>query len=219
MYFNANLQPRLDNIKKSSGFLTYNEKIKIINDFEEDKKRGTDLNLCLDHGGGTVPGFELKKDQIIGKINNMIINKKGDLMINGEIYNNWNKFNEMRDDMSSKRKTYGVSVWIDLLNNPDHTGNDDLFNNKKLNHVAITTDPGLGEYGAYIHEWGYNKTKIDDIFRDTHYNINEPISFWDRFTPYPNSNISNENIDYKTNRNLKYVPDRLYNEWSKGIFL
>lgn len=218
MYFIANLQPRLNDINKVSGFLTYNEKKKIINEFEENKLNGKELYLCDEHGGGNKPGFQLSKNQHLGKVNDMIINQNGDLMINCEMFNN-EKYKKMKEEMLNKTQLYGVSVWIDLQSNPDTSDHNNLFLKKQLSHVAITIDPGLGDYGAYIHEWGENKLKIDNIFKDTHYKFSEKKDFWDIFTDYDHDNLNNINIDHPTSNNLKYAPNRLLNEWNNAELL
>jgi hypothetical protein len=213
MYFIANLQPKLYDVDRYSGFLNYNEKKKIINDFEKSKLKGNDLPICFEHGGGIKAGFKLPDDQIIGKVNEMIINKSGDLMINGQINKESKIYDQMRNDMFNKIKLYGVSIWIDLKRNSDN-----IFTDKQLNHVAITTDPALGKEGAYIHEWGENKLKIDNIFKDKHYNINDKPDFWNIFKEYPNNDISMDMIDHKTDKNLKYASENLLSKWSKGNF-
>lgn len=194
MYFIANLQPRLPESYDKYGFLTHDEKKIIIDKFSHNKTKGITLDICDDHAGGSKPGFVLDIDKKIGKINDMIINSNGDLMITGELFNNNNTTKAIVKEMSqTDGKDYGVSLWLDLLSD-DQKGS---FKNKNLNHVALTSSPGLGKYGSYIFEWGLKKEKIDDIFRDTYYNKKE-----------------------SDDSGLKYASKELLNLWNKGkIFL
>ena len=171
MYFIANLQPKLpDSHYEKYGFLTNEQKKIIIDKHAQNLKKGFSIDLCDEHGGGNKPGFQLKNDQKIGKIHDMIISQKGDLIVTGEMFGNNNKTPEMiKELLDKKSKDYGVSIWLDLEFNKDKK----TFDNKKLNHVAITKSPGLGEYGAYIYEWSYNKNKIDNILKDNYYKFND----------------------------------------------
>lgn len=169
MYFIANLQPNLPNeyINKY-GFLSHQEKKIIIDKFSKNKLKGLTLDLCDNHGGGENPGFILDQDKKIGKVNDMIITNKGDFMITGEMFNNNNKTELMIKEMSQiYGKDYGVSIWLDLLSDNNE------WKNKNLNHVAITKEPGLGQFGAYIYEWSFKKQKIDDILKNKYYEYGE----------------------------------------------
>lgn len=174
MYFIANLQPRLPESLNKYGFLTQDEKKIIIDKFSKNKLKGITLDICDDHGGGEKPGFKLEKDKKIGKVNDIIITSNGNLMITGEMFNNNNKTDLMIKEMSQiDGKDYGVSIWLDLLTD---NNNKSSWKNKNLNHVAITKEPGLGQYGAYIYEWSFKKQKIDEILKDKYYDYNNKDS-------------------------------------------
>lgn len=189
MYFIANLQPRLPESLNKYGFLTQDEKKIIIDKFSKNKLKGITLDICDDHGGGEKPGFKLEKDKKIGKVNDIIITSNGNLMITGEMFNNNNKTDLMIKEMSQiDGKDYGVSIWLDLLTDDN---NKSSWKNKNLNHVAITKEPGLGQYGAYIYEWSFKKQKIDEILKDKYYDYNNKdnglkyassdlLSLWDQ---------------------------------------
>jgi hypothetical protein len=192
MYFIANLQPRLpESFEDKYGFLTHNEKKIIIDKFSKNKLKGITLDICEDHAGGKNPGFTIDQDKKIGKINDMIINNNGDLMIIGELFGNHPQTKSIIKEMSqTDSKDYGVSLWLDLLKDDNSS-----FKNKNLNHVALTTSPGLGKYGSYIFEWSWKKEKIDNIFRDSYY-------------------------DYKNNseNGIRYASKDLLNIWNQGKF-
>jgi hypothetical protein len=198
MYFIGNLQPKsLPDYEISNGFLNYEEKKKVIKRFEELKKKGIILPICDEHGGGDKPGFKLSNDKIIGKINEIIINDQGSLLVLGELYKNNKITNNVFNELYSNKKDYGISLWIDLLLNPNMKSENDLFLEKNLNHVAVTKNPGLGYYGAYIYEYGKSKEKIENVFRDKYYKFKE------------------ENL----NNSERFASDELLNHWEKGIKL
>lgn len=192
MYFIANLQPKLPKSHyEKYGFLTIEQQKIIIDKHAQNLKKGFNIDLCDEHGGGNKPGFKLKDDQKIGKIHDMIISQNGNLMVTGEMFGNHEKTPEMiKELLDKKTKDYGISIWLDLEFNKD----TNTFDNKSLNHVAITKSPGLGEYGAYIHEWGPNKTKIDDILKDKYYKFNDTID------------------------GSRYASSDLKNNWNKSIY-
>ncbi len=215
MFFIANLQPRLLNVDRGTGFLTIKEKKEIINKFEEKKKNGISLNLCKDHAGGKKEGFELKKEEIIGNVNEMILNKNGELIISGELEKNNEIAKSINREMFFKKADYGVSLWLDLKMNNKSKSIDDLWERKELNHVALTTKPGLGKYGSYIIEWGIKKDKIDEILRDKYFNIDEKN---DEKQIYPQQQQDSQKIDIDSNENFKYASKELLERWKKGIF-
>jgi len=217
MFFIANLQPRLLNVDRGTGFLTIKEKKEIIEKFEEKKKNGLSLNLCKDHAGGKKEGFELSKDSIIGKVNEMILNKKGELMITGELEKNNEIAKSINREMFFKKEDYGVSLWLDLKMNNKSKSIDDLWLKKELNHVALTTKPGLGKYGSYIIEWGIKKEKIDEILRDKYFNLNEKNND-DEINKQIYTKEDNQKIDIDSNENFKYASKELLERWKKGIF-
>lgn len=214
MYFIANLQPRLLNVDRVTGFLTIKEKKEIIEKFEEKKKNGIPLNLCKDHGSGKKEGFELKKDEIIGNVNEMILNKKGELIVSGELEKNNEISQSINREMFFKKADYGVSLWLDLKMNNKSKSLDDLWLKKELNHIALTTKPGLGKYGSYIMEWGMKKDRIDEILRDKYFNLNDG-NIQKEFN-YKQDN--NGKIDIDSNENFKYASKELLERWKKGIF-
>ena len=199
MYFIANLQPRLPDSLNKYGFLTQDEKKIIIDKFSKNKLKGITLDICDDHGGGEKPGFILDQDKKFGKVNDIIITNNGDLMITGEMFNNNKKTDLMIKEMSQiYGKDYGVSIWLDLLLDKDSSSSSsNSWKNKNLNHVAITKEPGLGEYGAYIYEWSFKKQKIDDLLKDKYYD-------------YKN------NIKDNNNNSLKYASNDLIDIWNQG---
>jgi hypothetical protein len=213
MYFIANIQPRLLNLNRGTGLLTVAEKKNIIEKFEQQKKLGIPLNLCEDHGDGKEAGFVLKKDDIIGNINELILNEKGELIGTGELHKNNEHVKKIIQGMFMKKSVYGVSLWLDLLMNKNSKSNDDLWLKKELNHVALTTDPALGKYGSYIFEWSPKKERIDEILKDKYFNFN------DKNYKQPNFKQHEQNIDIETNENLKYASKELIERWVKGIFL
>lgn len=207
MYFIANLQPLLYGYDKNTGFLSINEKKKIIENFYINKNKGKGLSICEEHSNGSSPGFKLSKEDIIGNIDNIILNNKGELLVTGELFKDNHINSNIINEMKEKKQLYGVSLWLDMFKDKN------TFKNKKLNHVAITKIPALGKEGSYIYEWSYSKEKIDNILKDKYYKYSDK----NRYNYIQNNN--NDKIDNieDINKNFRYASNDLLKFWEKGF--
>lgn len=207
MYFIANLQPLLYGYNKNTGFLSINEKKKIIEQFYINKNKGKRLSICEEHSNGSKPGFKLSKEDIIGNIDNIILNNKGELLVTGELFKNNHINSNIINEMKEKKQLYGVSLWLDMIKDKN------IFKNKELNHVAICKFPALGKEGSYIYEWSYSKEKIDNILKDKYYKYNDK----NKYNYIQNNN--NDKIDNieDINKNFRYASNDLLKIWEKGF--
>jgi hypothetical protein len=168
MYFISKPQPIIPSENKTLNelFLNDSQKKETILKFAKIKKQGKILPICVDHAGGDQYGFIVPKDKIVGKVNDLILNKNGELIASSELFKNTISKTLVQDMMLNNKIKWGVSVWIDI---------DSKNNKKALTHLAITKDPGLGQYGSYIYQFSHDKDIIDrELYK--HYDTPSPPS-------------------------------------------
>jgi hypothetical protein len=167
MYFVANLHP---NLPKGQDELWLNQKEKeneIIN-FYTSK---IEIPLNIEHKDIGKFGF-VKKDDVIGHVIDLFINNKGELMTKCKLDNKHKAYKEINDGIFKRNEKWGVSVGLSLKHNKETNTYD-----KRLVHVAFTTDPGFGKYNTFLYDWGLNEEVIDSLIDRKYFKENDNYSF------------------------------------------
>lgn len=163
MYFLATLHPALEETKKegyNGKWLTLKEKKAVIDDFYAAQRA---LPLRMEHGelayGNTVP-----PEERVGKVMDLFLDKVGNIVAKCHLTEK-EAVQQVGSDGVKKKAKWGVSVWLDLYYPRGEQGPCE----KKLTHVAMTTDPWFAEHHTYIHHWAVSEKGIDAQLAQDYY--------------------------------------------------
>lgn len=166
MYFVAHLHPNLPE-GEDEIWLNDKEKREEIIHFYTSK---IEIPLCIDHRDIGRFGF-VKKDEVIGHVIDLFVNKDGELMMKCKLDNTHKAYKEINDGIFNNEK-WGVSVGLALNYNTEKESYD-----KRLVHVAFTTDPGFAKYNTYLFKWSLNEQVMDSIIDREYFKENDNQSF------------------------------------------
>lgn len=151
-------------------FLTRHEQEQQILAFYKSKKK---IPLCLDHGGDdTDETFSVKKEDRIGEVRDLFINKEGSMMVKFKLDNNHSFYPEIKQGIQLKGEQWGVSIWIYQMLD-ERTGKV----TKELGHVALTQDPLFGKHGTFFYGYGVLEQGVDKAIAENFYQEGTGESF------------------------------------------
>lgn len=172
MYFVSKLQPKVHVIDSQfrDMFLSRGEQEQQILSFYRSKKK---IPLCLDHGGDdTDEHWSVPKQDRIGEVMDLFINKEGTMMVKLKVDNTNKFYPELQRDLHIKKENWGVSIWIYQMENK-RTGKI----TKELGHVALTKDPLFGQHGTFFHGYGVLERGVDKAIGEQFYQEGQGDSF------------------------------------------
>lgn len=158
MFFIAKLHPDLEETKAEN----YNGPW--LNDF--DKQRVAmelyehpewDVPISVEHRDIGRFGY-VKEHDVVGQVMDLYVNNKQEMMVKFQVSNEHPEaYKELNYQLCHSGVRWGVSVGIGRALQHDGTYN------KKLVHVAITTDPAFAEHGTWIYKWSTNEDIINAV--------------------------------------------------------
>lgn len=149
-YFLAMLHPNLEetNTDDYNGpWLNEKDKHVQIKRFYLDRPN---IPLSYNHENTEYYGYINQKD-VIGRVLDMYNNEKAELFVKCWL----NPDHPYYERIINEKKLWGVSVGV---SQPDQGRNQ-----KYLEHVALTLDPGFGPHGSYVKEWTDNEDNLNTI--------------------------------------------------------
>lgn len=159
MYMISKLHPNLKEAEKqgyNGPWPNTEAKKEMVRSFYQEKKK---VKLSLNHRD-LQPGGLVKPGNEIGEVCDLFIDKDNELVVKCKLSNqNRAAYQEVNGSMSEKGgKPWGVSVGI--ANIKDQAG---IIRSRNLVHVALTQDPGFGDYHTFISHRGLHEDDIDRV--------------------------------------------------------
>ena len=168
LYCVATLHPPLSD-DTDDEFFTRAEKEAQIKAFYREKQR---IPLCIDHCNADTPLFVVPARERIGYVLDLFINRDDAMMVKFRLSNKHPAYKQIYDGITQRREKWGVSVWIDRLQNRS-TGQV----TKKLTHVALTLDPRFADYNTFTHKYALNENMINTYIASQFYRCREHKCF------------------------------------------
>lgn len=159
-YFIATLHPNLEKHNKpdyQGPWLSEKEQREQIDAFYNEKKY---IPLSYEHLNCGSSAYVPREDRI-GHVIDLFQGKNGDLMVKCYLSSEHPASFKINRDIIENKIKWGVSVGLIQLPSSE-SGIDDKIE-KKLIHVAFTTDPGFAEQNTFLHYWGLSESNIDYV--------------------------------------------------------
>lgn len=158
-YFVAPLHPDLVEARAPGyrgGFFTRAEKERQIDAFYAERQ---EIPLCIDHCGAATCGFVVPERERIGRVVDLFNDARGRLMVKLKLDNRHAAYARIHRGMQLRGERWGVSVWIDR----------DARGNKRLTHVALTTDPAFAALDTFLQSEAVEEWALDREIVRRHY--------------------------------------------------
>lgn len=175
MYFLCTVHPELEETKEKGYmgiWMTLDQKKKFIHEFYN-YKSFQEIPFSLEHKAQQYYGSVIKRQDRDGKVLDLFIDKRGDIIAKGILYKDTESYKNIEDytfndDDTKKGKPWGVSMRLDCLFPFDD--NKDVI--KKITHIALTQEPFFAKKGTYIHHWSNDEDAINRTISKYYYKEN-----------------------------------------------
>lgn len=137
----------------------------------------TGLPLVLDHADLKSSKDLLPAEKVIGHVTDAFVDRAGNLLVAGEIYEHRPESKAIRDSIAMGRH-WGLSFWTDLtkVEPGADVGGTDKVRGLRLSHLGVTVEPAWGKQadgspmpnGTWIHHYGRTRADIDRVLRETY---------------------------------------------------
>jgi hypothetical protein len=173
-FFIATIQPEMRDKENHVQLLDDKEKRNFVRNIRSSEEK---IPLCVEHADGDGHGFVVPYDRRIGFVEDVFVDKRNNLVIEGEMFQSEEGKRILQDYLHDGKK-YGVSAWTDLKMYPGKGKDGSDLIEKKITHIGITRNPALGEENSYIHEFSNSKEAIHKKIRESYFDMNDDkVSF------------------------------------------